>query len=150
MVWSPEFPIFDYIGSLFGVYELKDVNGVPDLVIDRIYAYEDFGKQIVLSGNNSDRTGYINKELDSESNLSDHGVRKYDNTLGRFITPDALWEKYYAWSPYNYSANNPVNMSDGNGYLRIPAVGDRIPPNNERVQQDYYKKSSLRYNLYKQ
>ncbi|MFP4528894.1 MAG: RHS repeat-associated core domain-containing protein, partial [Candidatus Kapaibacterium sp.] len=37
-----------------------------------------------------DRTGYIGKERDAESELADHGVRKYDAELGRFLLPDPL------------------------------------------------------------
>jgi RHS repeat-associated protein len=40
------------------------------------------------------RQGFIGKELDSESDLADHGVRKYDYITGRFMAVDPLWEKY--------------------------------------------------------
>ncbi|MFN9301175.1 MAG: hypothetical protein ACK6DA_00230 [Candidatus Kapaibacterium sp.] len=33
----------------------------------------------------SPRQGFIGKELDSESDLADHGVRKYDYITGRFM-----------------------------------------------------------------
>lgn len=36
---------------------------------------------------------YFYKEQDNESKLADHGVRKYDYDLGRFLTIDKLWEK---------------------------------------------------------
>ena len=42
-------------------------------------------------------------ELGVFPSLADYGMRKYDKAAGRFITPDGLWEKYYAWSPYHYS-----------------------------------------------
>ncbi len=42
-------------------------------------------------------------------------MRKVDYELGRFTTIDPLWEKYYAWSPYQYSMNNPVSLMDENG-----------------------------------
>ena len=47
--------------------------------------------------------------------LTDHGVRKYDDGIGRFTSIDPLWEKYYSWSPYHYCRNNPVSFVDGNG-----------------------------------
>ncbi len=47
--------------------------------------------------------------------MGDHGVRKVDYELGRFTTCDPLWEKYYAWSPYQYSMNNPVSLADYDG-----------------------------------
>ena len=35
-------------------------------------------------------TAYIGKELDRESELGDHGVRKVDYGLGRFTTIDTV------------------------------------------------------------
>ena len=63
------------------------------------------------------RETYIEKEKDKESQLADHGVRKYDYGLGRFTSPDVLWEVTKGWSPYMYSFNNPIGFMDGNGYL---------------------------------
>jgi len=57
------------------------------------------------------------KEQDYESELADHGVRKYDYDIGRFTSTDVLFEKYYGWTPYQYSANNPINLLDWNGKL---------------------------------
>jgi RHS repeat-associated protein len=51
----------------------------------------------------------IGKEKDIESSLGDFGVRKYDEEIGRFISPDPLWEKYYGLTPNNYCGNNTVN-----------------------------------------
>ncbi len=59
------------------------------------------------------RTFYTSK--DEESDLGDYGVRKYDDLTGRFTATDPLWEKYYGWSPYVYSANDPVNKVDLTG-----------------------------------
>lgn len=49
--------------------------------------YTLFGHVITYVEKPQDRAGYINKEPDQESNFSDHGERKHDNTTGRFITP---------------------------------------------------------------
>ena len=57
----------------------------------------------------------ISKQRDWESNLGDFGVRKYESFSGRFTSVDPLYEKYYGWSPYVYSANNPVIFFDPNG-----------------------------------
>lgn len=57
---------------------------------------------------------YIGKEKDTESNLGDHGVRKYDSDLGRFLCPDAMWEKYISYTPYQYAGNDPINKVDWN------------------------------------
>ncbi len=34
---------------------------------------------------------------------------------GRFASIDPLWEKYYSWTPYHYSLNNPVSFLDSDG-----------------------------------
>ena len=58
------------------------------------YDYLPFGQQVSLL-DNKDRVGFIGKEQDAESGLSDFGVRKYEDFAGRFTTPDIMWEKYY-------------------------------------------------------
>jgi len=61
-----------------------------------IIDYEPFGKPrpLALSGGatGEERVKYIGKEQDTESNLGDHGVRKYDYETGRFTSTDVLWE----------------------------------------------------------
>ena len=46
--------------------------------------------------------------MDKESNLADHGVRKYENEVGVFTSIDPLWEDYRSWSPYQYTGNNTM------------------------------------------
>jgi hypothetical protein len=56
---------------------------------------------------------------------------KYDYDLARFTCPDPLWEKYYSWTPYQYCMDNPVDGHDGNGFLKIPAQGEKGPFNKQ-------------------
>jgi RHS repeat-associated protein len=77
--------------------------------------YTPFGKTKTLTDGHT-RNLYIGKEVDTESSLADHGVRKYDPAFGRFTCPDVLWEKYAGCSPYHYTMNNPVGFVYGNGY----------------------------------
>ena len=80
------------------------------------YYYGAFGKMNeALSKEKNSRLNYINKEQDLESGLRDHGVRKYDEDIGRFTSVDPLWSKYIGWTPYHYCGNDPINASDGNG-----------------------------------
>ncbi len=65
----------------------------------------------------------IGKEKDNEMNLADHGVRKYDSDLGRFLCPDAMWEKYISMTPYQYAGNDPINQVDFDG-KKIKYSGD--------------------------
>jgi RHS repeat-associated protein len=67
------------------------------------------------------RQSYIGKEKEPENNLGDHGVRKYDYETGRFNSIDPLFEKYYGWSPYQYSMNNPIWAKDWNGKVVVAA-----------------------------
>ena len=50
-----------------------------------------------------------------KSNWYDYGARFYDPALGRFHTQDRFAEKYYPLTPYQYGANNPINVIDING-----------------------------------
>ena len=45
----------------------------------------------------------------------DYGARMYDAPIGRFFTQDRFSEKYFMLSPYQYTANNPINFIDING-----------------------------------
>ncbi len=50
------------------------------------FDYAPFGKVLCSSSNCLNRTKFIGKEKDKESNYADHGVRKYDDEIGRFIS----------------------------------------------------------------
>ncbi|MBS4042289.1 MAG: hypothetical protein KGZ59_00535 [Chitinophagaceae bacterium] len=65
----------------------------------------------------------------------DYGARMYDQQIGRFFTQDRFAEKYYAFSPYQYGANNPINNIDVNG----DSIFVQIMVNAEtRAFQNYY------------
>ena len=55
-------------------------------------------------------------------NYYDFGMRNYDAALGRWMNIDPLAEKYYNFSPYHTSANNPVVFMDYNGEDYIVTV----------------------------
>ena len=78
------------------------------------YVYGPYGEPMHYD-NDQERQGFIGKERDLESNLADHGVRKYDYMTGRFTSLDPLWEKYLGLTPWQYAGNNPVNWLDENG-----------------------------------
>jgi RHS repeat-associated protein len=101
-----------------------------------------FGSVLWQNSGENERQSFIGKESrkvgistalpkDNESSLGDFGVRKFDDFTGRFFQIDPqphewVWEKYYGWTPYQYSANNPVSFLDPGGEIVVaaaPAVG---------------------------
>jgi RHS repeat-associated protein len=120
--WMKNIKIYDHIGNVRAV--VRD-EGTGNYSIISQMDYEPFGAVLSQIGE-SERQSFIGKEKDYESSLGDFGVRKYDDFAGRFFQIDPLWEKYYGWTPYQYSANNPVSFLDPGGEIVVaaaPAVG---------------------------
>jgi RHS repeat-associated protein len=60
---------------------------------------------------------YNGKELIEDNGLQyyDYGARMYDPVIGRWGVVDPMADSYQAFSPYNYTLNNPVKFTDPNG-----------------------------------
>jgi len=58
---------------------------------------------------------FTGKEEDVETGLYYYGARYYDPKLSIWMSVDPLAGKYPAWSPYNYTMNNPIKFIDPDG-----------------------------------
>jgi len=60
---------------------------------------------------------YNGKELNEDHNLHwmDYGARWYNPQINQWGQIDPLAEKFYAWSGYNYTYNNPLKHTDPDG-----------------------------------
>lgn len=59
---------------------------------------------------------------DSETGLYYNLFRYYDPTLGRYITPDPIRYESGSTNFYQYADNDPINRSDPEGHIVIPAA----------------------------
>jgi RHS repeat-associated protein len=94
-----------------------------------------------------DRYQFTEKERDAETNLDYFGARYYDGGIIRWLTPDPLTDKYYGWSPYNYTLGNPLRYVDPDG-MRVVMNEDSTQQviqemNNERKDQDVTNENNL-------
>ena len=64
--------------------------------------------------------GYIGKLADTQSKLTQVGARELDPVLGVFTAPDPILDTSNpgTFTPYGYSAGDPINFSDPSGLLR--------------------------------
>ena len=63
---------------------------------------------------------FTGKERDTETGLDYFGARYYDSSIGRWLAIDPKASKYPAWSPYNYTMDNPLNLIDPDGMSALP------------------------------
>jgi len=91
------------------------------------YPYGEILRSYSLGGLNG-KYKYTEKERDTETNYDYFGARYYDSELGRWLSVDPLADKYFGWSPYNYTANNPLKFIDLNGmsYEDLEDEGMRV------------------------
>ena len=113
-------------------YYLKDHLGSVRATIDEKgnrVGYDDyypFGE--IMPGRSSNsaiadaKYKYTGKERDVETGLDYFGARYYDSWRGQWTSVDPMAEKYPGWSPFSYSADNPVELVDVDGARWLPAA----------------------------
>jgi RHS repeat-associated protein len=88
--------------------------------------YYPYGREIPVSGADSNHYKFTGKERDSESGLDEFGARYYASPLGRFMTPDwattpidvpyADFGNPQSLNLYSYVKNNPTTTRDPDGH----------------------------------
>ena len=108
----------DHLGNVR--LSFVDNNGTTEIVEENNYypfGLEHKGYNNQINGVENNYMTYGGKELDESLGLNwlDYGARNYDPALGRWMNIDPLAEKYYDFSGYNYTMNNPVLFTDPDG-----------------------------------
>jgi RHS repeat-associated protein len=117
------------------VFNLQgDVVGLTDGTGAKVveYTYDSWGKIISTTGSMADTVGvknpyrYRGYRYDSETGLYYLQSRYYDAEMKRFINADGIVDtgnSVLSTNMFAYCENNPVNMSDPNGYIAANVVG---------------------------
>lgn len=120
-----EYNLKDHLGNNRVTFMGTDLGGAVDVV--QTTNYYPFGLVMnqtngnTASGYQKNKYLYNGKELQSDKmtseslNWYDYGARFYDPQIGRWHVADPHSENYLDWSPYNYVANNPLNLIDPDG-----------------------------------
>ena len=114
-------------------YYLKDHLGSIRVVVDEtgnIVSSDDYDPWGMILNGRSTNGSYLlakykftGKERDTETGYDYFGARYYDSRIGRWLQVDPLSEKYFGWSPYNYTLNNPLKYFDPDGNEIVLSIG---------------------------
>ncbi len=103
-------------------YYLNDHLGSARMLYGSGWAasYYPFGELAFQAGSEGDnRYDFTGHERDRRTGLLYAGARYYNPWLGRWLSVDTLGDSLLAFSPYHYSANNPINYLDPYGLFFI-------------------------------
>ncbi|MGH9212796.1 MAG: RHS repeat-associated core domain-containing protein [Acidimicrobiales bacterium] len=87
--------------------------------------YEPFGEERSAEGETTTDQGWIGQIEDPSLELSYLNARYYDAKLGRFISPDPIYDRANPQSlnPYSYGLNSPTVNADPSGLKAGKAMG---------------------------
>ncbi len=132
----------DHLGNIRLSY--KDANGNGTITQDEIIEENNYypfglkhkGYNNVINGREHPY-GYNGKEEQGELGLEwlDFGFRNHDPALGRWMNIDNLAEDYYNYSPYTYTANNPIYYKDPDGQQIIIHYQDADGNDQEHIYE---------------
>ncbi|MFA6409526.1 MAG: RHS repeat-associated core domain-containing protein [Gammaproteobacteria bacterium] len=121
------------------IYEfLKDNLGSITAIVDEFanihnnFAYEPFGKQIILKGTDSasiTHQGFIGHQEVEPFNLIHMNGRIYDPILARFLSADPSVQmptNLQSLNRYSYCVNNPLRYVDPNGFDFLGDLWDGV------------------------
>jgi len=77
-----------------------------------------FGEEMAAQhagGDFATRYKFNSKELDPQTGYYYYGARYYDLVVSRWLSVAPLAEKYPGITPYNYTLNNPIILTDRDG-----------------------------------
>jgi RHS repeat-associated protein len=145
---SFEWYLKNHLGSTMLVYGTQ---GISDPTVANLgslkaaYDYRAFGEQVDLTHTTDKVTEtFTGKELDDETELSNHGARMLDPMLGIWIAVDP--ERFFS-SPYLYMGNgyNPIRFVD----LKGEKPGDKFDTPDEAAKDwvQYTNPSSKMLNM---
>jgi RHS repeat-associated protein len=120
-----QYALTDHLGNLRVLFADKNGDGLirqdTNSGVNEILSirnYSPFGLELGGSHKNLDYQNpyrFGGKEHSNFTGYSDFGGRWYDSNRSGWNQVDPLAEKYYAWSQYNYTFNNPIRLIDPTG-----------------------------------
>ncbi|MDP2384972.1 MAG: RHS repeat-associated core domain-containing protein [Bacteroidota bacterium] len=124
---NKQYELTNHLGNVMTVVSDKkkavdpDTDGDVDYYVADLVSAMDYGAfGNILSGRNfnssSARYQFNSKEFDPETGTQDYGARIYNPNLGRFLSVDAIANKFPWWSPYAFAGNTPIQALDLDGY----------------------------------
>ncbi len=107
---------YNYIPNHLGTATLiTDFGGNPCRFFLNLPFGETFVERHSSTGRYENAYKFNGKELDTETGLYYYGTRYYNPRISQFYAIDPLAEKYSGMSPYTYTADNPVMLTDPDG-----------------------------------